>query len=292
MLSGVITKGIGGFYYVETEDGLYECRARGVFRIKGITPLPGDYVSISVIDTKARTGFIEETKERKNFLVRPAVANIDQIIIVIAIRSPQPDFELVDRLLVTSEMKNMESVVCVNKMDLGNAEDLNAITDIYKKAGYKVFATSCVDNTGIDKLYDVIKGKITVLAGQSGVGKSTLLNRIIEDNIMDTGTISEKIERGRHTTRHAQLVPLKTGGYIVDTPGFSAYNLEDIKANELQRYFPEFREFTYSCRFKGCNHIKEPDCGVKKAIEANLISPGRYERYCKFFEELKKQVEY
>lgn len=292
MPSGIITKGIGGFYYVSTPEGVYECKARGLFRKNELTPLPGDRVNISVIDDAKKLGTIDEVLPRQSQLLRPAVANVDQIVAVIAIKSPSPDFFLLDKLLITAEQKNLNTIICINKIDLDTDGEHKKIVNAYEKTGYKVILSSSRIDAGFDRLKEALKGRISVFAGQSGVGKSTILNRIMNRRVMETGELSEKIERGRHTTRHAELVELESRGYVVDTPGFSSFELSDIKHEELQFYYPEFAEHINGCRFTHCSHISEPDCSVKEALGRRLIDEGRYARYIQFYNILKQNKEY
>ncbi|MCX7748117.1 MAG: ribosome small subunit-dependent GTPase A [Clostridia bacterium] len=292
MPSGVIIKGIVGFYYVKSGDELYECKPRGIFRKDGLTPLPGDKVLMTVVDQEKKVGCIDKILPRESFFVRPAVSNVNQLAVVIAVRSPGPDYNLLDKLLITSEMKDIHAMVCINKIDLDESEEHKKIIHAYEKAGYPVLVLSSKLNTGFDELETGMIGKITAFAGQSGVGKSTILNHIMKSWVMDTGEISQKIERGKHTTRHAELVELEKGGFVVDTPGFTSYELPDIKQQELQYYYPEFRNYFEGCKFKGCSHISEPGCKVKEALEKGLVDKGRYERYTEFYNELKQRKNY
>ena len=280
MQKGIIIKGIGGFYYIKTEAGdIVECKARGVFRKKKITPMVGDRVSID-------NGSIEEIEKRENMMIRPPVANIDLLLIVVAAASPDPNLFLIDKLLVYAEILGIEPCICVNKTDL---KDSSQICEIYKSAGYKVLSVSAKDEENTDELKDLIKGRVTAFCGLSGVGKSTLLN-LICDSSMETGFLSEKIMRGKHTTRHVELMELKDGGYVFDTPGFSSLELTDItdiEAAELAMYFPEFPKD--ECRFKTCAHINEPDCRIKQKLENGEISESRYENYKEMYEILKNR---
>ncbi len=288
---GIITKGIGGFYYIKCGEDSYECRARGVFRKRGIKPVPGDYVDFSIIDKKQRTGFLETIHERKSWLYRPMVANVDMLVVVVAVRLPEPDLMLADKLLVMSAFNGIDPAVCINKVDLDKDDRCERLIGIYKTAGYPVVRTSCKVQRGIDELFRLMEGKVTVFAGQSGVGKSTLLNMITEDTVMKTGELSGKIGKGRHTTRHSQLVELGCGGYIVDTPGFSSMQLIGPESGELKYYYPEFENLNDKCRFKGCTHINEPDCSVKCALESRLISEIRYKSYVDLYNTLKQKSE-
>jgi ribosome biogenesis GTPase len=290
--SGIIVKGIGGFYYVDTPGGVYECTARGIFRKEDITPLPGDKVLISVIDEAKKNGCIDEILPRKSFLARPAVANVDQVIITVAVKLPDPDFLLVDKLLISAEKEGLNIVLCINKIDLDEEDKHKEIVKAYSKTNYKLVLTSSKTGEGFDKLRKVLSDRINVLAGQSGVGKSTILNRLMNAKIMETGSVSNKIKRGRHTTRHAELIQLDKGGYVVDTPGFSSLQLSDIPFEELQIYYPEFSEYIGKCRFHGCSHIAEPDCSVKAALNEGVIDAGRYSRYLQLYSELKQVRDY
>lgn len=290
MPEGIITKGIGGFYYVKSRNEIYECKARGIFRKDDFAPLPGDLVSISVTDESKKTGNIEEIHTRDSRLVRPAVANVNQVAVVIAVKSPSPDFILLDKLLITASIKNIGVIICINKIDLD--EEYIKIAEAYSKAGYNVITLSSKKDIGFDCLKECLKGKTTVFAGQSGVGKSTILNRILNSWVMQTGEISERIERGKHTTRHAELLELENGGYIVDTPGFSSFELSDIRYDQLELHYPEFAGYINKCRFTGCSHISEPGCSVKDALERGLIDGERYRRYVSFYSLLKQNKEY
>ena len=278
-LNGTIIKGIGGFYYVKASDNVYECKARGVFRKERVTPMIGDRV---VIEVNGEKGSITEIVPRTSSLIRPPVANIDTIIIVVAAAEPEPSLELIDKMLVNAEISGIKPAICINKTDLRMRED---IEEIYTKAGYEVFTVSAEKNAGTDKLFDYLKGKTTAFAGLSGVGKSSLLS-LITDDTLETGEVSEKIRRGRHTTRHVELFEID-GGFVLDTPGFGQLEVEGIKADELQNYFPEMADAGGSCRFRGCAHINEPDCYVKEKLENGEISPSRYDSYKAMYEKLK-----
>jgi ribosome biogenesis GTPase len=287
---GLILKGVGGFYTVESSSGIYECRVRGVFRKKGITPVAGDFVEFSITDETAKEGWIEEIEERQNFFVRPPVANVNQIAIVIAGTSPEPDFLLVDKLLITAERNGITPLIVINKIDLINEQELEEVKNIYVGTGYQVVAISKVGKRGYDELHEKLKGHRTVFAGQSGVGKSTILNNIMDAWVMETGEMS-RIQRGKHTTRHVQLLPLDNDGYVVDTPGFSSLTLEGIEHAKLSSMYPEFIRLEGMCRFSGCSHIKEPGCAVKDSVQSGEISRVRYECYRRLYEELKLQYE-
>lgn len=289
MPSGIIIKGIGGFYYVSSEDGIYECKARGIFRKEGLTPLTGDQVVFSISDPLLKKGSIEQISGRSSLLVRPAVANVNQLVAVMAAKSPDPDLLLLDKLLVTAEKNEMKAVLCINKIDLDIQGRAEAVGKDYSMAGYTVILTSSKANTGFDELKAALNGHISVFAGQSGVGKSTILNRIMNTMVMKTGSISDKIERGKHTTRHAELILLEDGGYVADTPGFSSFEIAGISHTKLQYYFPEFADHIGDCRYTGCSHINEPGCSIKQAVEEKTISRDRYERYVELYSILKQE---
>lgn len=275
-------KGIGGFYYVRGEDlVIYECKARGIFRKDKIKPMIGDRVKLSVIDDSH--GNIEKILPRKTELIRPNVANIDTLIIVTATKDPDPDFYLIDKLLLMAEIKGITPAICVNKTDLEASDTIRAV---YKTTAYPIFETCAASDSLPSDLLEFIKDKTTAFAGLSGVGKSTILNLVV-DNEVETGDISSKIGRGKHTTRHIELFELPEGGYVLDTPGFSSYEPDIIEASALAEYFPEMSSYLNSCRFKGCAHINEPDCAVKAALSENKISQKRYESYCKMYDILK-----
>lgn len=284
-MKGTIIKGIGGFYYVKASRNVYECKARGLFRKKRITPMIGDRVEI---ETNGDKGSIVDIFDRTSYLVRPPVANIDTMLLVIAAASPEPNLFLIDKMLVNAEINNIQPALCINKTDLKNRED---IKEIYKNAGYKLFFVSAEKNEGVDELQNFLRGKTTAFAGLSGVGKSSLLS-IITDDALETGSVSEKIQRGKHTTRHVELFELSYGGFVLDTPGFSSLEVEGIKADELWQYFPEMRDCENKCRFRGCSHINEPDCFVKDKLHSGEIAPERYESYTQLYNQLKSVKEW
>ncbi len=291
MPSGIILKGIGGFYYVSSEDDIYECKARGIFRKDDVTPLTGDRVTFSVTDPMKKKGNIDGIMDRTTVLSRPAAANIDLLVVVIAAKSPEPDLLLLDKILVTAAKKGIEAVICINKIDLDVDDNRAELRSSYIKAGYALIETCLGESAGFGRLKETLKGHVSVFAGQSGVGKSTLLNRVADTVIMRTGSISGKIERGRHTTRHTELIKLSEDGYVVDTPGFSSFELAEITHTELEHLFPEFEDHKYKCRFTGCSHVNEPDCGVKEAVEQGSISRGRYQRYTELYAILKQEYD-
>lgn len=282
MAEGVIVKGIGGFYYVKCDDGgVVECKARGKFRKEEISPIVGDKV---LIDVKNGKGSIEKICDRKNFLIRPAVSNIDTLVVVASSTQPEPSVELIDNFLILGQINNIETVVLFTKTDLG---DVDKLYDIYEKAGYKVLKTCSKSGEGKENVAELFKGKITALAGNSGVGKSSLLNMVYESLNLKTGEISEKLNRGRHTTRHVELLDMGDSTFVLDTPGFSSFEIPEMEASQLENCYREFEDFIGKCRFNGCSHINEPDCAVKCALERGEISIERYENYCALYEKLK-----
>ena len=292
-MKGKIVKGIAGFYYVHViETGIYECKAKGAFRREKQKPLVGDDVEIDVISQEEKTGNITAILPRKNELIRPAVANIDQALVIFAAAKPAPNLNLLDRFLVMMGQQEVETIVCFNKKDLTEESDRQRLSQIYQSCGYQVLFTSAKEQEGIEELRELLKGKTSTVAGPSGVGKSSLINLLQPEAAMETGALSQKIERGRHTTRHSQLIPVEDGTYIMDTPGFSSLSLFGIEKEELKDYFFEFTEYEGSCRFTGCSHIHEPDCAVKQALKDGKISRERYENYRMLYEELKSIRKY
>lgn len=288
MINGKIIKGIGGFYYVDTEKELYECRARGIFRKNKITPLVGDRVSISVVDEENKKGVVEEIEERDTELVRPPIANVDKALIVFAIKNPSPNLSLLDRFIVLAEKENLEIVIVFTKVDLDTDDKLlDELKNIYEVSGYKVIPVSNKLKLNIDKIKEELKENTVVFAGPSGVGKSSLLNEVDKNFELKTGEVSDKIKRGKHTTRHAELLKLECGGMVADTPGFSSLTLDDIDENELKEYFIEFDKYD-ECRFGSrCIHENEPSCAVKEAVENGEISKKRYDSYIQLLNEIR-----
>ena len=314
-MQGKIVKGIAGFYYVHVaESGLYECKAKGIFRNRSVKPLVGDDVEITVLDAKAREGNLTAILPRKNALVRPAVANVDQALVIFAADKPNPNLNLLDRFLIMMERQQVHTVICFNKKDLASQEEAARLAAVYRPCGYDLLFASVKAQEGIQEIQRRLAGKTTVLAGPSGVGKSSLINLLQPWGHMETGAISEKIQRGRHTTRHAELFALERKepwqdapdtseelpaqaesphpGYICDTPGFSSLYLPEMEKEELQEYFPEFSRYRDTCRFQGCQHLKEPGCCVKEALEAGWVSRNRYDNYVNLYEELKQRRKY
>lgn len=285
-MTGRIMKGIGGFYYVEVEGaGLYECRAKGIFRNKKMKPNVGDIVDIDVISEEEKTGNLTVIHKRKNQLIRPMVANVDQALVIFAVHEPEPNFQLLNRFLIMMEKQQIPVIICFNKMDLASEEEKEQLQQDYENSGCRVLFSSAREGEGIPEIRELLRGKTTVMAGPSGVGKSSTLNTISPKTQMETGAVSEKIKRGRHTTRHSELIYLGEETFLMDTPGFSSLYLEDIDKEELRFYFPEFADYENQCRFNGCSHIHEPGCAVKQALEEGAISRMRYDDYCYLYEE-------
>ncbi len=289
-MQGKIIKGIAGFYYVNSEEsGIYACKARGLFRKENKKPLVGDNVTFSVTDETDREGSISVLHERKNELPRPMCANIDQALILFASKDPKISRLLLDRMLVNMEQNDIPIILCMNKQDLAKEEEMNRLKEVYGDCGYRVLFTSAVTGQGISELRECLRGKTTVVTGPSGVGKSSVTNLMSDMAVMEVGSISRKLARGKNTTRHAELIPLQCGGYLMDTPGFSAVDLADIEKERLRFHFPEMLPYEGKCRFNGCLHLAEPDCAVKRAVEDGKIDPVRYEDYGILYEELKER---
>jgi len=291
-MQGKIIRGIGGFYYVHTHQGVYECRARGIFRKDKEKPLPGDLVSISVLDETEKKGNLDEILPRTNSLIRPAVANVDQALVIFALVSPKPNFNLLDRFLVLMEKQGIPALICMNKTDLASDEMIAEVRERYRTSGYPLLFVSAAQKEGIEAIREYLRGKTTTVAGPSGVGKSSLINLLQNQVQMETGTISRKIERGKHTTRHSELIAVDADSYIMDTPGFSSLYVNDFEKEELKYYFREFASYEGQCRFQGCDHVHEPGCAVKEALEEGKIHPIRYKNYLEMYTELKEKKRY
>ena len=292
-MQGKIIKGIAGFYYVHVvESGVYECKAKGIFRKDGVKPLVGDNVEIEILDEKDMEGNIMLILPRKNELIRPAVANIDQALVVFAVTKPKPHLNLLDRFLVMMESREVPVILCFNKTDIADDPDIAELKEIYGKCGYPLLFTSAKKEEHIQELKHVLQGKTTAIAGPSGVGKSSIINLLQSEVEMETGSISRKIERGRHTTRHSELLVLGDNSYIMDTPGFSSLYISDVDRESLKYCFPEFTPFEGKCRFNGCDHVHEPDCAVKQAVEQGVIHRSRYENYLVIYQEIQERKRY
>ena len=292
-MQGKIIKGIAGFYYIYAEDGnVYECKAKGIFRKDNFKPLVGDNVEITVLDEEEKEGSVTSILPRRNSLIRPAVANVDQAFLIFAMENPKPNFLLLDRFLIMMKQQEIPAVICFNKKDVGEKEEMEKLYEIYTGCGYRVVLSSTYEGEGMDEICEILKGKTTVVAGPSGVGKSSITNCMQGEVQMETGEISKKLKRGKHTTRHSQVIPVEKNTFLVDTPGFSSLYLTDMKEEELRDYFPEFVMYEPQCRFQGCMHIHEPGCAVKKALSEGKISQQRYDNYLALYEELKEKRRY
>lgn len=286
-MRGKIIKGIAGFYSVHVPGkGVYECKARGILRKHKIRPLIGDNVEVAQVDETKKAGNVSTILERTNHLTRPTVANLDQVMIVFAVHRPVPNFHLLDRFLVMAEANNIDALICFNKTDLVPGEQVQDMLKRYQKTGYQVLPTSSAAGRGIDELKASLYGKTTVFAGPSGVGKSSLLNLIQDDVVLETGKVSEKYGRGKHTTRHVELFCFHDDSYVVDTPGFSSLIMDEVGADQLKYCFSEFATYEPYCKFNGCNHLNEPQCGIKKAVTDGNIAESRYQSYTQLMEEL------
>ncbi len=298
MLQGKIIKGIAGFYYVyageDTEEGkrIYECKAKGIFRKEKKKPLVGDNVWIEVLDEKAGIGSITSILPRHNELIRPAVANIDQALVIFAIVKPEPNFNLLDRFLIMMEQQGLCSIICFNKQDIAAKEEKEMLQRAYASCGRRVLFVSAKDGEGMEELRTLLQNKTTAVAGPSGVGKSSMINYLNPKAGMETGEISRKIDRGKHTTRHSEIIALHENTYIMDTPGFTSLKMFSMEKEDLHRYYPEFAEYGADCRFSGCVHINEPGCKVKQALEKGKISHVRYKNYRALYQELQEQKKY
>ncbi len=294
-MRGRIIKGIAGFYYVETKGAIiYECKAKGIFRKSGIKPIVGDNVEIEIIDEDKRLGNLTDVLPRQNSLYRPPVANVDQAVILFAIVKPDPNYNLLDRYLIMMRQLGIPVIICFNKQDIATKEEAKELHDAYEKCGYHVLFVSVKEEKGLDELKALLKGKTTALAGPSGVGKSSLLNKLVPDADMQTGELSRKIDRGRNTTRHSEIFIVKELSdedketFIIDTPGFTSLELRGVEADSLMDYYPEFVPYEPECRFGGCSHIAEPDCGVKNALERGEVARVRYDNYRIIYQDLKR----
>lgn len=288
-LQGIVLRSIGGFYYVEAADTVYTCRARGIFRRQGITPVAGDQVIISIEEDG--TGMLEEVLERKNVLVRPPVANLDVLVLVASVCHPRTNTLVLDKMIAVAEKKGIRPIIVINKSDLGDPAELE---NIYHSTGLECFTVSATDAKSVEPLRHRLAGQVCVFAGNSGVGKSSILNVIDPALDLSTGEISEKLGRGRHTTRTATLYHL-ADGYVVDTPGFSSLDMEQVESidkDELADCFREFERYVGKCRFIGCAHYREPNCAIRQAVESGEISQSRYDSYVTMYESVKDKKEW
>jgi ribosome biogenesis GTPase len=290
MVKGRIIKGVGGLYEVDADGIIYNCRARGVFRKEGLTPLVGDLVDIDIIENEDNTGTIYNIYERSSELIRPRASNVTQVVLVFAVKRPNINLDLMDRFIISCERQKVNILICFNKTDVLKEKDLEGLdhlNKIYKDAGFEVFNTSVVDYSGIEKLKERLKNNISIFAGPSGAGKSSLINILAPHADMETGGLSRKISRGRHTTRHTELIKGPEEIYIMDSPGFTSLYLDNLENSDLELYFREFAPFIKKCRFTDCSHIAEPECAVAEAVEKGIISEERYNRYKLIYNEME-----
>lgn len=289
MLKGIILSNISNLYKVEADGQIYDCNARGKFKEKEISPVSGDFVEFEITDEEKKAGVITKIEERKNYLKRPKMANLSQIIFVVSMKFPKPDMELLDKQLAYAEYMGITPIICLNKVDLESEEKIENICEIYTKIGYTVLKTNAKDKIGIDDLKNHLSNNITAFSGNSGVGKSTLINALLGDETTIEGDISQKNKRGKNTTTQVMLYKIEKNSYIADTPGFSTFDISEIEKRDLAKYFKEFKECLADCEYVDCTHIKEEECGIKKALKAGKISQERYERYCKIYENMKEK---
>ena len=292
-MQGKIIKGISGFYYVKVAgSGIYECKAKGIFRKEKIKPLVGDNVEIEVLSEEEKLGNVVDILPRKNELIRPAVANVDQALVIFAAREPKPNFSLLDRFLVIMERQEIPAVICFNKQDLADEEEVQRMQEDYTSCGYEVLLTSASQGDGMEELRSILRGKTTTVAGPSGVGKSSLTNLLQQEVVMETGEISRKLGRGRHTTRQSPLIVVEPDSYLLDPQGCTSLYVAVMDKEDLRHYFREFLKYEGTCRFQGCTHTHEPGCSVKAALEAGEIPKERYESYLELYRELADKRRY
>lgn len=280
---GKIVKAISGFYYIEYENKIYECRAKGILKKNNISPMVGDNAEFEIINES--TGNLVTVVDRKNSLIRPPIANIDKVIIVIAVTNPEPSLLFIDKQLAFLEKYDIPATICLNKIDIGEAEKIKSI---YECIGYNVILTSVKDKIGIEELKNEIRKKTVAFVGNSGVGKSSLTNKLVNEVIMEEGNLS-KIERGKQTTRHSELLKVEDNTYIIDTPGFSSFDLENVELSELAGLFREFNEYMPNCRYRDCRHVLEEECGIKAAVENGKIAIDRFENFKVIYDEISKR---
>lgn len=292
-MNGKIIKGIGGFYYVHIQgEGIFECRARGIFRNRKEKPLVGDDVSIDIVDREKMIGNVTRICERKNSIIRPEVANVDQAMILFALASPEPNLNLLDRFLILMEQQDVPVTICFNKRDLVSQEFIDELLQVYSGSECSVMTLSAGFDESVEEVRALLKGKTTVLAGPSGVGKSSLMNRLHPEAAAQTGELSKKISRGKHTTRHSELFCLEEDTYVMDTPGFTSLGVFVDDEKDICRYYPEFLEVQDGCKFLDCVHVGEKICAVKDAVKEGRISKIRYENYLQIYHEVKNTRKY
>ena len=285
MQKGIVLSNISDLYKVESNNIVYDCNARGKFKSNDISPVSGDIVDIDIIDDEKKTGVITKIHDRKNYFKRPKMANLTRIVLVVSMKLPKVDLELLDKQLVFAEYNHVKPIICLNKIDLEDEDKIEYISNIYTQIGYKVIKTNAKEGIGIEELKKELQNNITAFSGNSGVGKSTLINNILETDITLEGEISNKNKRGKNTTTQVKLYKIDENSYVADTPGFSTFDVKEIDKKELARYFIEFRPYLDECEYGDCSHIKEEKCGIKEAVQQGKISKERYDRYCKLWSE-------
>ena len=287
-MRGLVLKGIGGFYFVETVEGTFRAKARGVFKKDRNLIMVGDEVEVQLAASEEDDSWITEIYQRRNSFQRPLISNIDKLVVVFSISQPEPNFLVIDKMLVTAESKGIQPIVCINKADLADECRIEEVRAIYDRI-YPTYVTTAITGVSVAEIESLIDGSRVALAGPSGVGKSTLVNDLVPGTNMETGDISNKTARGKHTTRHVEMI--KSGaGYLFDTPGFTSLDLDsNIEASELGRCYPEIRNAMNKCKFNNCMHINEPDCAVKKAVASGIISESRYRTYLGIVDEVKRK---
>lgn len=279
MQKGIVISNISNLYKVEVNGKIYDCNARGKFKNNQISPVAGDLVELEIIDEMKNTGVINKIYDRINYLKRPKMANLEQIILVVSMKLPKPDLELLDKQLAYSEYMKIKPIICLNKIDLEDEEYIKNISGVYEKIGYTVIKTNAKNGIGIEKIKEELVGKITAFSGNSGVGKSTLINSLLGESVTEEGIVSHRNKRGKNTTTQVKLYKIAENSYIADTPGFSTFDINEIKKEDLASYFIEFRPYIGECEYVDCSHIKEKNCEIKKAVEEGKIPKERYERY-------------
>ena len=288
-MQGLIIENISNLYKIKLGNNIYEAVARGKFKNDNITPVVGDNVEIDITDKENKKAVIEKILERKIYVKRPKIANITQMIFVLSSKEPKPDILMLDKQLAFAEFLGVKSVIVLNKTDLDNKKQFKEIKTNYEKIGYKVIETQAKDGIGIDELKNTLKSNINVFSGNSGVGKSTLINAIFKGQITQEGEISKKNKKGKNTTTYIKLYEIDENTYIADTPGFSTFDISEIESKDLCKFFKEFKKFIKDCEFIGCTHIKEENCGIKRALEDGKITESRYQNFCKIYQELKEK---
>ncbi|MBQ2937961.1 MAG: ribosome small subunit-dependent GTPase A [Clostridia bacterium] len=291
-MQGLIIENISNLYKIKTENKIYEANARGKLKKDEIVPVVGDNVKIEILDEENNKAVIEKILPRTTYIKRPKMSNITQIILVISSKNPKPDLLLLDKQLIFAEYLGITPIIVLNKTDLDKKKDFKEIESVYEKIGYKVIKTVAKEEQGIQELIQALKNNINAFSGNSGVGKSTLINAIFKANVTQEGDISQRNQRGKNTTTSTKLYEIDENTYIADTPGFSTFDISEIEYKNLDRYFKEFNKFIESCEFVGCTHIKEENCGIKQALENGEINKSRYERFCKIYDELKERDKY